>query len=88
MTKIYSANITIGKDHENPITIKQVPIKRLPLKQLANDSFFVGNLISAVGGTRWTDFAMNKETRMPHIKIEWLKYLSDVANELELESHE
>ena len=81
MTKIFSANVTIGKDNEHPVIVKQISVKRLPIRQLANDKFFVSVLISACGQKRWSEFKVNSKTGIPELRIEWLKYLSEIVNE-------
>lgn len=81
MTKIYSANIIIGKDEESPVMIEKQPIKRLPLAIHCSNEDFLSRIIKYVGEKNWLSFKMDRETKLPKIRIQYLKYLGNVINE-------
>jgi len=87
-TKIFSANIQIGSD-ANSILLERVACKRLPLHiHLANEDFIEWLKIKCAGDSksdkRWNATKKDKITGLPVIKIQYLKYLGDVASEREL----
>ncbi len=87
-TKIYSVNITIGKD-ANSVILEKVACKKLPPHiHLANYDFIEWLMRKVQGDSktdaRWNKIKKDKITGLPEVKIQYLKYLGDVASEKEL----
>lgn len=87
-TKIFSANIIIGSD-SNQFVLEKVAVKRIPTHLLMSNPDFIDWLKKKVAGNSKTDVAWNrlpkdKDTKLPKIKIIYLKYLSQTGSEPEL----
>ena len=80
-TKIYSANIIIGRDEECPVMMEQQPIKRLPIPIHCANEDFIRRIIKHIGEKVWLSYKIDRHTQLPRIRIEYLKYLGNCLNE-------
>ena len=86
-TKIWSADIIIGTNNEQPVVLKNEPVKRLPVKILFSNDELLTRIINKIGEKRWTGFQINRDTRLPKIRIHYIKELGTVNNEPQLHEH-
>lgn len=80
-TKIFSANIIIGSENEQRFIVEKQPVKKLPVNILCSSEDFIRRIISAVGENIWTSFNIDRTTKLPKIKIQYLKHLGNCNKE-------
>jgi hypothetical protein len=86
-TKIWTANIFIG-ELDNPHVLELMVTKKLPTHILLSDSDFVDKLIKYTGEKKWVELKVNKKTRLPQVKIHFVKQIGTVNQEPIIENYE
>ena len=85
-TKIALANIFIG-DLSNPLVLESQVLKRLPLYLHTADLYFVEKIKRLIG-IQWKNLKVDKITKLPTIKIHYIKNLGIVNEEQIIENYE
>ncbi len=76
MTQIWCADIIVNNQQYEKL--KSVSCKKLPVHILLSDEDFIYRIKRDIGDKRWKSLPLNKITQLPDIKINFIKYLSDV----------
>ena len=86
-TKIYTANVFVG-ELDNPFTLTNMILKKIPPHLLLSDSDFTYKIRKIMGDALWRELKKDKVTKLPVIKIHFVKQIGTVNQEPIIEAYQ
>ena len=86
-TKIFTANIFIG-ELDNPYVLTDMVIKKLPYHILFSNNDLLDRIKHRVPDTIWKELKKDKNTKLPNIKIHFVKEMGIVNQEPIIEAYQ